>query len=119
MATLQVLAAFGLSMAFMLLLWSLKGFLLKPVKPQKDLKVMVLITANEAASGLEQEVKSLRWLKNDGRLDAELIIVDTGMDAEAAKAAALLSRDDPSVKLCRPEEIENTIIRSDDNGGKN
>lgn len=119
MATFQVLAAFGLSVAFMLLLWSLKGFLLKPVKPQKDLKVTVLITANEAASGLEQEVKNLRWLKNDGRLDAELIIVDTGMDAEAAQTAALLSHDDPSVMLCRPGEIENKIIRSDGNGGKN
>lgn len=118
MATFEVLAAFGLSIAFMLLLWSLKGFLLKPVKPQKDLKVTILITANETADGLEQEIKNLRWLKQDGRLDAELLIVDAGMDENAALAADILTRSDPSVQICRPEEIENRIIRSDGNGGK-
>lgn len=52
MATFEILAAFALSLAFMLLLWSLKDFLFKPQRAQKELKLTVLITANDDGAPL-------------------------------------------------------------------
>ena len=44
MATLEILAAFGFSFLFMLLLWTLKDRLFRPVRQRKKYRLALLIT---------------------------------------------------------------------------
>ena len=44
MATLEILAAFGFSFLFMLLLWTLKDRLFRPVRQRKKSRLALLIT---------------------------------------------------------------------------
>ncbi|NLH01761.1 MAG: hypothetical protein GX488_07690 [Clostridiales bacterium] len=112
MEVLEVLTAFLLSLCFITLLWTLKGLLLRPVKAGKSPSMTVIIAAGKDSRNLEREVRGLRWLREDGRLYADILIVDTGMDSETARIAESLSKSTPWVTICRPDEIENIIIRS-------
>lgn len=118
METIEIITAFLLALAFLLLLWTVKGFLLRPTACGKNLRVTTLITADGNAKDLECEVTSLRWLREDGRLNADIIIVDAGMDNETAELAGILQRRDPSLMICKPEEIANIISRGNANGAE-
>ena len=118
MEIFEVITACILSFSFLLLLWTIKGLLLRPVKVGKSSKITVLISAGESSEILEREVRGLRWLRDDGILRADIFIIDTGMDEETVKIARFLSRSNPYVEICRPDEIENLIKRGSNNGGK-
>lgn len=116
MEILKITAAFALCLGFVLLLWTMKGWLLKPVIGGKDTRLTVTVAARGRASELEQTVSGLLWLKKNGTLNADILIIDRGLDSDAARTARLLSTDDYSVQVCSPDQIENFIIRSCDNG---
>lgn len=118
METFEVITAFVLSLSFLLLLWTIKGLLLRPIKVGKNSKVSVIIAAGENSENLESEIRGLRWLRDDGILRADVLIVDTGMDDETAQIALSLSRSNPAIMICKPNEIENIITRGSINGGK-
>lgn len=118
MEALEIVLAFVLSLSIILLIWALKGRLLRPVIGGKHSKVTVVVTAGADAWRLEREISGLRWLREDGILKADILIVDTGMDKETAQIANSLAQNNPSVLFCRPDEIEKIIIRGSFNGGK-
>ncbi|MGI5984845.1 MAG: hypothetical protein GXY01_07975 [Clostridiales bacterium] len=118
MEIFEIVTAFVLSLSFLMLLWTIKGLLLRPVTVGKNSKVTVIITAGEKAQSLEREISGLRWLKEGGILRADVLIVDFGMDDETAEIASALSENDSSVLVCSPGEIESIITRSSGNGGK-
>ena len=74
------------------LYWRLKGILLTPVKPGRNVRLRILITVSGAAPSLEQTVDALLWLRANGTLPAEICIADRGMDAETAEQAAALAK---------------------------
>ena len=112
----EIVTAFALTLSFLLLIWTIKGLLLRPSKRGKSLRITALITAGSGTKNLEREVTNLRWLRQDGRLNADILIVDAGMDSETAELAGLLRRRDPSLLICRPDEIANIITRGIGNG---
>lgn len=118
MDVLEIILAFVLSLSIILLIWALKGRLLRPVIGGKNSKVTVIVAAGADSDRLESEISGLRWLRDDGILKADILIVDAGMDRETAQIANSLARNNSSVLLCRPDEIEKMIIRGSSNGGK-
>lgn len=118
MEMIEILTAFALSLSFVLLIWTVKGFLLRPNACGKGSKITVLITADVCTKNLEREVTNLRWLREDGRLNADILIVDAGMEYETAEIALSLSRRDASIRICRPDEIANIITRGVGNGAE-
>ena len=58
MATFEILAAFALSIGFMLVLWSLKDLLLRPRRTEKPLKLALLIEAEKGGDMHEEQCAS-------------------------------------------------------------
>ena len=108
----KIVLSLALSLAFLFLLWSIKGWLLRPVIGGKNACLTVTVSVKGAARGLEQTVSGLKWLRKNGSLRADILIVDEGLEPEAAELARLLSEDDMSVQVYSPDQIEYFIRRS-------
>ncbi len=117
MELLKFLAVLILCSGFVFLLWAFKGWLLKPIIGGRNTCLTVVVSVKGSAPELEQTVSGLMWLKKNGTLNADILIVDEGLDADAALTARLLSTEDYAVQVCSPDQIENFIIWSCDNGG--
>lgn len=118
MEVLEIVLAFVLSLSIILLIWAVRGRLLRPDIGVKNSRVTVIVPAGADSERLEREIRGLRWLRDDGILNANILIVDAGMDKETAQIANSLTLNNPSVLICRPDEIEKIIIRGSCNGGK-
>ena len=117
MTAIDIIAAFTLSLTFLLLTWSIRGYLIRPTL-RKGSKVTIVLAADGETTELESEIAGLCWLKEDGRLIADILIVDMGMTAETAQIAQSLSLKNSSVQICAPEEIANLVTRGRVNGTK-
>ena len=118
METIEIIIAFILSLSFLLLMWTIKGFLLRPAISKSASKLTIVITADENMEDLEREVERLRWLMEDGLLFADILIVDLGMDSETAQIAKSLAQNNSSLRICRPEGLANIITRGIGNGAE-
>lgn len=118
METIEIISAFALSLSFLLLIWAIKGFMLRPSPCGRGIRITTVLTADGSTKDLEREVTNLRWLREDGRLRTEILIVDAGMDAQTAEIARSLQRRDPTISICTPEEIANIITRGIWNGAE-
>lgn len=117
MELLNLLAVLILCSGFVFLLWEFKGWLLKPILGGRSTSITVVVSAKGAAPELEQTISGLLWLKRNGTLNADILIIDEGLDDEAAMKARLLSTEDYSVQVCSPDQIENFILWSENHGG--
>lgn len=92
-----VVAALGLAAA----LWGLRCALLKRTIGGSRTKITVVVTSQGSAAELEQSVRGLLKLIEDGDMaqDAAIVIKDGGMDPEAYRMASILARENPSVTL--------------------
>ncbi|GEM_PF-1476188 len=59
-------------------LWLLFGFLLLPVGRENSVRVVLM--AQENAADIEHILRGLHWLRAAGLLNAEIEIVDAGLD---------------------------------------
>ena len=117
MTAIDIIAAFALSLTFLLLTWAIRGYLLRPAM-RKGSKVTVVLTADGDTKNIESEIAGLCWLKDDRRLITEILIVDLGMNEDTAKIATALSLRNSSLRICTPEEIVNIVTRGMGNGAK-
>ena len=118
MEAIEIITAFALSLSFLLLIWTIKGFLLRPTISKSNSELTIVITADENTKDLEREVERLRWLREEGLLSADILIVDTGMDGETAHIAESLLQKNSFLRVCRPEELANIITRGIGNGAE-
>ena len=118
MEAIEIISAFALSLSFILLIWTIKGFLLKPTATKSTTKVTIVINADEKTKNLDREVERLFWLREEGLLVADIIVVDTGMNGETAQIADSLLHNNPSLQICRPEELAKIITRGIVNGAE-
>jgi|GEM_PF-1899148 len=118
MEEIEIITAFVLSLSFLLLIWTIKGFLLRPTVCGRSSKATIILTANEETKDIESTIAGLHWLKQNGQLNADILIVDAGMEYETAEIALSISRRDSSIRVCSPDEIANIIIRGIANGAK-
>ena len=88
----KILLAVVLSAAVWLLCWLLRGVLMTPVKPGRNVRIRILLTVSGPSPALEQTVDALLWLRANGTLQGEILLEDHGMDADTAEIAAALER---------------------------
>ena len=89
---LKLLIAAGIAGALFLLCWLLRGVLLTPVKPGKNVSLKFLLVVSGPAPELEQTVDALLWLRANGTLPGEIIIADRSMDGETSEIIAALAK---------------------------
>lgn len=91
---LHVFLALGIAFALVFLLWTLRGALLTPVRlgGNESLRLTLRVCGPEPA--LENSVRALLWLMEDGVLPAELVIEDGGMDEETRRTAETLAENE-------------------------
>lgn len=89
---LNVLLSLAIAIGIFALIWLLRGIVLTPVPRGKNMAMKVVIDVSGEAFELENTVDALLWLRNNGTLDAEIEVRDSGMGEETAKIAQLLKR---------------------------
>lgn len=89
---LKIVISALLAAALLALCWRLRGVMLTPVKTGEHVRAQVVLWVDGAAPGLEQTVNGLTWLRANGTLRAEVVIVDRGMDRATADVAAALEK---------------------------
>lgn len=86
------LIAFLISLCiFGLMQWA-KNRLLGSVPRGRNIRLSTVIIVSGSAPELENTVKALVWLRQSGRLDAEIVLRNCGMDEETASVAEKLAR---------------------------
>ena len=98
---LAMLAAVGLAS----LVWAAVKALLYPGTPRQR-NLVALIPAQGDGEGLEQQVRTLRRIREEQNVFGLILLVDCGLDGEGRKLSRLLERRDRWVTVCRPDEID-------------
>ena len=93
---LAMLAAVGLAS----LLWGLVRAVLCPGTPRQR-SLVALIPAQGNGETLEQQVRTLRRIRQEQNVFSLILLVDCGLNKEGQK----LSRQDRWVTICRPEDV--------------
>ena len=87
----DILCIFCVAGGVILFIWLLRGLLLMPLKIGKSTQLTVLVKVKGAELCLEQTVKGLNWLKSNGTLPGNIVIMDDGMDEETIKVSERLA----------------------------
>jgi len=74
--------------------------------------VSTVVTARGSAEGLEQTLKGLVWLEENGIVVTRILIVDCGMDEEGLALARLLTKQYANIVICQAEEVKRWIIET-------
>lgn len=82
----EILVASMLVGAVVTILIEFKARLLSPVRSRKGAEVYTLIVVSGDAEGLEGTVKGIEALRECGKCDARLVILDTGALTDEAQA---------------------------------
>ena len=88
----KILIAVGITVCLALLCWLLRGVLLTPVKPGKNVRIRILLTVYGPTHDLEQTVDAILWLRANGTLPGEILITDRSMDAETSEIITALAK---------------------------
>lgn len=83
--TVYIAVGFAAAAVLWLIIWSVKGLLLTPVKLGRSTKASVLLTVSGAEPMLEYTLRSLVWLRENGTLKAEIDInaIDTDYETRS------------------------------------
>ena len=73
-----VLAAWGLIM----LLWTLFGVLLLPLRRRDDTRITVLLGGSSCSRYMERYLRALLWLRNAGILWWDILIISDGLSMD-------------------------------------
>lgn len=72
--TLNFAVGFAIAAILMLVIWALKGMLLTPVKTGESTDMEILLGLNGSEPNLEQTLRGLLWLRENGTLKANIRI---------------------------------------------
>ena len=97
---LAMLAAVGLAS----LLWGLVLAVLCPGTPRQR-SLVALIPAQGNGETLEQQVRTLRRIRQEQNVFSLILLVDCGLNKEGQKLSRLIARQDRWVTICRPEDV--------------
>jgi len=93
-------------------IWAIYGALRTPVRCGRGCGVCMVVTAKGGAEGLEQTLKGLVWLEQNGIVVARILIVDCGMDDEGLTLVRLLAQKHANIVLTKPEEVMQWIVET-------
>ena len=95
-----LLAAIGLASIF----WTIIRAVLY-AGPDRRKGVVALLPASGGGEGLEEQVRTLRALREERTLFGMVLVVDCGLTEEGRKLARLLAGQDRWVSFCRRDEV--------------
>ncbi|HIS44422.1 MAG TPA: hypothetical protein IAB47_03540 [Candidatus Scatomorpha merdigallinarum] len=95
----NILGAAAIAALLLLLVWSLRGLMLTPVRPGNTTHVTVRLDVGGTDNQLERAVAALRWLDSNGTLPCDIEIHDLGMDEATRAVAEALTRSDERITL--------------------
>ena len=72
--------------------------------------VVALLPAAGGGEGLEEQVKTLRAMRDEQEVFGMVLLVDCGLTEEGRKLARLLARQDRWVALCRRDEVADYLV---------
>lgn len=98
--------------------WSLFGSLKTPVRSGKSTGVTTVITAQDSGEGLEQTLKSLIWLQENGTVPGQIILADAGLNEEGRILTRLIVKQYTGVVVCNAEEVAQWLMTTPTNTHK-
>jgi len=99
-------------------IWSLFGSLRTPVRPGENTGVTTVITVRDNGEGLEQTLKSLIWLQENGTVPGQIILADAGLNKEGKILTRLIVKKYTGVVVCNAEEVAQWIVTASENTHK-
>ena len=106
-----VIALAGISVIFGVC-WFVYGTLRTPVRCGKGAGVNLVVSAQGGAEGLEQTLDGLMWLRENGVLDAQLLIADCGLNEEGLTLAGQAVRKYGRIAICKAEDVRQWIVET-------
>lgn len=116
METIGIIIAFLFSLSFILLLWEVKGRLLRSSFQNKGAGVSFVLTAGAQTRALEQRLKTLLWLRDDTMPLARLVVLDEGMSAENKRIAERFRLYEPTLLILTAQEAAAAFTRRETDG---
>ena len=80
--TVYIAVGFAAAAVLWLIIWSVKGLLLTPVRLGKNTDADIILSVRGAEPAMEYTLRSLIWLRENGTLRAEIIIRAKDIDDE-------------------------------------
>jgi len=102
---LELVSTFLIAGAIILFIWLLRGLLLMPLKKGKHTQMTILLHVTGKEPALEQTVKGLCWLRSNGSLPGNLLIIDDEADEETSEVATKLAQMQPGVSYQKREDV--------------
>ncbi len=98
---IELIFALAISGILMYCIWYICGTFHLPVSITEGMKIDVQIRVSGQKAELEKTVRDLLWLRENGALDADITIIDLGMDEETKFIAEILTRNNSRVYLAK------------------
>lgn len=99
------LAAWGLIM----LLWTLAGVMLLPLRRRKQLKLTVLVRGSGEVPELERYIHGLAWLRDIGIVWWDILILEDGLGLESRDTVQRLSDKAQNIDLVSGQELKDWL----------
>lgn len=93
-----LLAALAAALVIFLLWWA-RGAMLCPVRLGRHTALSLVLRVSGAEPALEETLDALVWLRENGTLRGNIIVVDAGMDDDTRRTAELAARRMHGVEL--------------------
>ncbi len=85
--TLNFAVGFVIAAMLLLIIWALKGVLLTPVRTGDNTEIVIGLNLHGHEPALEQTLRGLLWLRENGTLKANIRIMAHGSDEETRHIA--------------------------------
>ncbi len=99
MIIFNITAAVLLAALSVLMFVLLYEIIICPVKPGEGERIETRLRVSGSAPGLENTLRGLLWLRDSGRVDMSISIVDEGMDTDTRETAELLCRYENGLRM--------------------
>lgn len=88
------------------LVWWARGAMLTPISLGKQSKLTITLIVHGYEPALEETLDGLVWLRDNGTLRGEIVLIDDGMDEETRQIAMLSERRYPCIRLQSSKDAE-------------
>ena len=103
---LQIAIATAAAAVIFSVIWTVYGTLRTPVRTVRGTGVHTVISVRGSAEGLEQTLRGLVWLQQNGTVVGRIAIVDCGLDEEGRVLSRLAVKKYGNIVICRGEDLE-------------
>ena len=97
-----ILAAWG----FIMLLWTLFGLLLLPLRRRDDTRMTVVLQGACYGRHMEHYLRGLQWVRNSGSLWWDILVVKDGLSMPTLENLSSLAARESHVYLLSLEELK-------------